>query len=138
MEALLPPQGSDPMTQRMCVSAEMAQRDQPVVPRPPGSECEQPKINRSGNRTTFEMACKQGGGSMTGKGETVLGGDLVTTKLQTNGKDGAGQAHTMVAETQMKFLGSDCGSIKPIDQLVKEMGAQANQGAAPRPPAGKK
>lgn len=132
-EAMLPPQGSDPMSRRICISPEMAKRDQPMVPRPHNAECEPPKLERNGNRTTFEIACKQGGGSMTGKGETVVAGDLITTKIETNGKDAAGKAHTMQAETQMKFLGSNCGSVKPLEQQMKEL--QGKAAAAARPPA---
>ena len=131
-QAALAQQGDDPTVQRMCISPEMAARDQTMVPRPPKADCEPPRLNRSGNRTTFEFACKQGGGKTTGKGETVVTGDLVTTKVETTGTDAAGARHTMVAETQMKYLGRDCGQVKPIEQLVKD--AARGQGAAAAPP----
>ena len=134
-EAMLAQQG-DPLSRRICVSAEMAKRDQPMIPRPHNAECDQPKIDRQGNRTTFEFACKQAGGSVTGKGETVVAGDLITTKIETNGKDASGKAHTMQADTQMKYLGSDCGSVRPLDQQMKAMQSQAPAKAlaAPRAP----
>ena len=132
MAAMLPPEGGDPLSQRMCISPAMAARDQTMVPRPKGAECDPPKLNRSGNRTTFEFACKQGGGKTSGKGETVVAGDLVTTKVETTGTDASGAKHTMRAETQMKYLGSDCGQVKPIEQLVKEAGATAPRGAPAR------
>lgn len=132
-EAMLPPHGSDPLSQRICISPEMAQRDQPMVPRPHNADCQPPKLDRSGHRTTFEIACKQGGASMTGKGEIVVAGDLITTQIETTGKDAAGKAHTMQAETQMKFLGSNCGKVKPLDQSMKDL--QGKAAAAPRPPA---
>ena len=135
-EAMLAQQG-DPLSRRICVSAEMAKRDQPMIPRPHNAECEQPKIDRQGNRTSFEFACKQAGGSVTGKGETVVAGDLITTKIETNGKDASGKAHTMQADTQMKYLGSDCGSVRPLDQQMKAMQSQApaKAPAAARAPA---
>ena len=76
-------------------------------------------------------------GSVTGKGETVVAGDLITTRIETNGKDASGKAHTMQADTQMKYLGSDCGSVKPLDQQMKAMQSQAPAKAlaAPRAPA---
>ncbi len=132
MAAMLPPEGGDPLSQRMCISPAMAARDQTMVPRPKGAECDPPKLNRSGNRTTFEFACKQGGGKTSGKGETVVAGDLVTTKVETTGTDASGAKHTMRAETQMKYLGSDCGQVKPIEQLAKEAGATAPRGAPAR------
>ena len=139
LELAMGQQGGDGMSRRICVSAEMAARDQTMVPRPARAECEQPKFNRSGNRTTFEMACKPaGGGSMAGKGETVVTGDSVVTKMDTVSTDAKGQKHTMVAETQMKFISTDCGGIKPLDQLMKEMKpVPAASSAAPRKPAAK-
>lgn len=134
MEAMLAQQGDDPAVQRLCISPEMAARDQPMVPRPAGAECDPPKFDRSGNRTTFEFACKQSGGKTVGKGETVVAGDLVTSRVETSGTDGAGARHTMLAETQMKYLGSDCGKLKPMEQLAKE----ATPSSAPRQPAAKK
>ena len=133
-EAALGAQGGDPMTQRMCISAEMAARDQTMVPRPPKADCEPPKLDRKGNRTSFEIACKQGGGKLTGKGETLVADGLITTRLETRSTDGAGKAHTMVAETQMKYLGADCGGVRPIEQQVQQMqgkAARANPGATP-------
>jgi len=137
VEASLLAHGSDPTAQHLCISPEMAKRDEPILPRPRGAECDTPKLDRSGNRSTFEFVCKQGGGSMTAKGDTVAEGDLVTTKMDTTGKDAAGKAHTMQVETQMKFLGSQCGKVKPFDQLAHAAQAQpaAKAPAAPRAPA---
>ena len=132
-EAAMGQHGGDPMTQRMCVSAEMAARDQTMVPRPPQADCEPPKLNRSGNRTSFEIACKQAGGKLTGKGETVVADGLITTKVETKSTDGAGKAHAMMAETQMKYLGANCGSVKPIEQQVREMQGKAARADAAKP-----
>ena len=67
---------------------------------------------------------------------SVVAGDLITTKIETNGKDASGKAHTMQADTQMKYLGSDCGSVRPLDQQMKAMQSQAPAKAlaAPRAP----
>lgn len=120
--------GNDPSVQRMCVSAEMAKRDQPMVPRPPHAECADPKLTRSGNRTEFELSCKQPDGTMTGKGETVVSGDTITSKVETVTVHKTGTKRTLVAESSMRYLGSDCGDIKPLDQLLKQVPA----GAAPK------
>ena len=132
VEAMMAAQGGDPTVQRMCVSAEMAKRDQPILPRPSHAECAEPKLDRKGNRTGFEFSCKQGESTVTGKGETVMGGDQISTKVETVSADKSGAKRVMVAETQMKFIGADCGGLKPIDQVVKEMqqaGAMGRQGA---------
>ena len=135
MEAMMGAQGGDPTVQRMCISADMAKKDQAFVPRPAHADCAEPKLNRSGNRTAFEFSCKQGGGTVTGKGETVADGEQISTKVETASTDAAGAKHTMVAETQMKFIGADCGGLKPLDQMIKEM---QQAGAAGRPAAPKK
>lgn len=136
MEGMLAQQGGDGMTQRLCVSAEMAAREQAVVPRPAQAECEPPKFQRNGHRTSFEVSCKQaGGGTARVKGESVVTGDTVSTKAETRGTDPGGAPHTMLVETQMKYLGSDCGQVKPVEQLVRELSEGA---AAPRPAPARK
>ncbi|MFT4196168.1 DUF3617 domain-containing protein [Ottowia sp.] len=132
MEAMMGAQGADPTVQRLCVSAEMARKDQALVPRPARADCAEPRLNRSGNRTAFEFSCRQGGGTVTGKGETLAEGDQISTKVETVSTDAGGARHAMVAETQMKFVGADCGGLKPLDQMVREMqqaGAAGRQGA---------
>ncbi|MFT3780207.1 MAG: DUF3617 domain-containing protein [Ottowia sp.] len=132
MEAVMAAQGADPTVRRICVSAEMARKEHAFVPRPARADCAEPRLNRSGNRTAFEFSCKQGGGTITGKGETLAAGDEISTKVETASTDAGGAKHVMAAETQMKFISADCGGLKPLDQLVKEMqqaGAAGRQGA---------
>ena len=130
MEASVDVKG-DPAVERMCVSAEMAKRGQPMLPKQsemPG--CDQPRIDRSGNRATFEVTCKVNGGTAVTKGESVADGDQITTQAEVVTTAG-GVKHTMVSEVQMKFLGSDCGGLKPLDQIARDM-----QGGAPARPGG--
>jgi hypothetical protein len=130
MEALVGAQGGDPTVQRLCVSAEMAKSAQSVLPRPARADCAEPRLSRSGNRTTFEVSCKQGGSTVTSKGETVASGDQLSTQVETVSTEPGGARHTMLAETQMKFIGADCGSLKPLDQTMQQM----HGGAAPKAP----
>ncbi|MDR2837927.1 MAG: DUF3617 domain-containing protein, partial [Azonexus sp.] len=83
MEAMQAGQGGDPTVQRMCISAEMAKNDPTLMQRPPGADCAPPKISRDGNRMAFEMSCKQGGGTVSTKGESVTTGDQINTKAET-------------------------------------------------------
>lgn len=101
---------------RVCISPEMAARDKPVVP--PDSRCEPGKYERSGNRTTFEMKCPD----MTGKGESIVSGDTISTKMDMVMTDPRGR-HTMQSESRMKYLGPDCQGLKPADQMAREMQA---------------
>jgi hypothetical protein len=105
---------------RICISPEMAAQDKPMLP--PDAKCEPVKTSRSGNKSTFEINCTSNGHNMAGKGESVSTGDTISTKMDMTMSDERGK-HTMQTESQMKFVSTDCGGIKPADQLVKEMQA---------------
>lgn len=135
MEAMMSGQGGDMTTQRICISPEMAARDGAVAP--PRAECSPPKIARSGNRSSFEMTCKQeGGGQVVSKGETQLSGDQMNSKMEAVTTEPGGARRVTQTETQMKFLSSDCGKVKPVDQLMSEI--KSRTGAAPGSPPAKK
>jgi len=104
----------DPKAARICVTPEMASKMASTMatdpqafggsPRPPQAGCDQPKIDRSGNRTTAEMSCK----GVSIKSETVVTSDRVTSKADMVMTVG-GIKHTSTTETQMNFIDSDCG-----------------------------
>ena len=102
---------------RICVSPAMAARDKPMVD--PEGRCEPATVNHSGNKTSFEFNCTANGRTSTGKGESTVNGDTVTTRVDMTMTDARGR-HTMQSESQMKYLGSDCQGIKPLDQLAKK------------------
>lgn len=124
MEAMMAKQGVAPPAaapgggQRICISPEMAARDKPMVD--PEGRCEPTRFNRSGNRVSFEVNCNMEGQQMSGKGESTTSPDSVSTKMDMvmTGRDGR---HTMQSETQMRWLGPDCGNVRPADQMVREM-----------------
>lgn len=125
MEAMMGRQGaSAPNVHRICVSAEMAEREQPVVVA--DSKCEPSNVSRSGNRMTYQIDCVAQGTTMTGKGESVFAGDTVAGKMDmtTAGRDGR---HSMQMESQMKYLGADCQGLKPADQIARDL-QQAKRG----------
>lgn len=101
-------------TQRICISPAMAADDKPVVPTE--AKCEPSKVQRSGNKTTYELNCP----NMKGKGESIVSGDTITSKMDMVVTE-RGERHTMQSESQMKYLGSDCKGIKPADQMMREM-----------------
>ena len=109
MEAMMGRQGaSAPNVHRICVSTEMAARDEPS------------NVSRSGNRMTYQIDCVDHGTTMTGKGESVFAGDTVAGKMDmtTAGRDGR---HSMQMESQMKYLGADCQGLKPADQSARDL-----------------
>jgi uncharacterized protein DUF3617 len=99
-------------TTRLCISSEMAGRNKPIVD--PEGRCQPVKINQSGNHTTFEINCNANGTVMTGKGESTATGDVITSRVDMSTRTGKGETHMMHNETEMKFLGSDCGDVKPL------------------------
>lgn len=119
MEAMMGKQAAPASdVQRICVSAEMAARDRPAMPAEAG--CEPANISRSGSRTSFDINCKPEGRTVVGKGESVLAGDMITTRLDMVMTDARGR-HTIQNESQARYLGPDCQGIKPADQIAREL-----------------
>jgi hypothetical protein len=110
----------DQSGQWLCISAEMAAQDKPVMPS--DAQCEPVKSERRGNKTTFEFSCTTAQGTSRGKGENVVDGDNVTTRMDMT-ITGARGTHTLETESKMKYLGADCQGLKPMDQVIKEMQA---------------
>jgi len=99
-------------TTRLCISPEMASRNKPIVD--PEGRCQPAKINQSGNHTSFEINCNANGTVMTGRGESTANGDVITSRVDVSTRTGKGETHILHNETEMKFLGADCGDVKPI------------------------
>jgi len=120
IEALMKQNGGPTMggdgTIRMCVSPEMANRNNPIIDR--DGHCQPATLQRSGNHTTFEFNCTANGITTTGKGESTNMGDLIANQMDTTTHRANGDTHVTHTETEMKFLGSDCGDVKPT-QLPK-------------------
>jgi hypothetical protein len=115
MEAMMKDRGGPTAgsngTMRMCISPEMASRDKPLIDR---EGCEPATVNRSGNHTTFEFSCTRNGNVTSGKGETTTSGDTISTVVDTTIHRASGETHVMHSESEMKFLGADCGDVKPL------------------------
>ncbi|MCL2310666.1 MAG: DUF3617 domain-containing protein [Proteobacteria bacterium] len=124
----------DPTVTRICVSQAMSKSDWLAsLAAQKRANCAPPKVNRDGNRMTFETTCKDGDSTIEGKGEIINAGDQATTKGKMVTTDGSGK-HTTVQESQMKFLGSDCGNVKPLDELASK---KQNGKATPKKQPGK-
>jgi hypothetical protein len=123
MEAMMGKQGmpASGNVQRICVSSEMAARDRPVLSH--DGSCEPSKVSRSGDKMSFEFNCVIEGRNTSGRGESVVSGDTISSKMDMTTTDAKGK-HTMQTESQMKYLGSDCQGLKPADQIAKDMQAK--------------
>jgi|GEM_PF-416062 len=105
---------------QLCISPAMASRDMPMVD--PEGKCAPTNYSRSGNRMTFEVNCVADGRTMVGRGESVISGDTITSKMDMTMSDASGR-HTMQSESQMKFISADCGAVKPIDEIIQDVSA---------------
>jgi uncharacterized protein DUF3617 len=104
--------GSSDGSIRMCISPEMANRDTPWVD--PKGRCQPAKVTRSGNQASYEINCASEGTTTTGKGTSTVSGDLVTTQMDMTTTRSNGETHVSHTEAEMKFLGADCGDVKPL------------------------
>lgn len=114
MEAMMKSRGVGGGAQQICVSAQMAGSEKPMVD--PHGKCAPATVTRDGNKTRFEMNCTSDGRTMVGKGESTSTGDAVTTVTDMTMTDSRGQ-HTMHSEMLMTYLGSDCQGVKPLDAV---------------------
>ena len=98
---------------RICVSPEMAKRNSPIVDK--DGRCQPTTVNHSGNVTTYEFSCSSNGSSRQGKGQVTMVGDVITTVADMTSTTPNGASHVMHNESEMHFLGADCGDVKPIE-----------------------
>lgn len=116
IETMMKERGGPKMTGnggvKICITPEQANSDRPFVDHE--GRCEPSKINRSGNHVAFEMRCTTNGNQITSKGESIIMGDVVTSSVDMTTKEGTGQTHLTHHESEMKYLGSDCGDVRPI------------------------
>ncbi len=96
---------------RICVSEEMAKRDTPVVD--PEGRCQPTRMSRSGNTMRYEVDCTVEGRRSQGKGESTFSGNTVHSRMDMTTTDARGR-HTMQTESQMTYLGANCGGLAPI------------------------
>lgn len=108
-------------TQRICISPAMAAGDKPLLP--PDVKCDPTAFNREAGRITFEFSCSDQSGTTTGKGESTLAAESVSTRIDmvTNNANGK---HTWQNESLATYVGDDCGSLKPADQVMREAQTQ--------------
>jgi hypothetical protein len=115
IQAMMPNSGVDPITGgfRICVSPEMAKRDTPIVDK--DGHCQPATVKHDGNVTTYEFSCSSNGSTREGKGEATSAGDLITNRTDMTMHTANGATHVMHSESEMRYLGADCGDVKPIE-----------------------
>lgn len=113
MEAMLNNAGVSQGTNgsfRICVSAQMAHRDAPIIDR--DGRCKPTVLNHTGNQVNFQFSCTTNGTTMQGKGDAVMSAEQITTRTDVT-TSSAGGAHHIQNETRMQYVAADCGDLKP-------------------------
>ncbi|MFO1250231.1 MAG: DUF3617 domain-containing protein [Inhella sp.] len=94
---------------RMCFSAESMKESAWGSPQGQ-NDCKTEVVERSGSTWRWKVQCKEG----HGEGRTTFsGGEGYRSDMQFT-STGKGQAQTMKTQVQARWLGADCGGLKPI------------------------
>lgn len=105
--------GANANTFRMCMTKEQAERDS--MPQHDG-RCSQQEATRSGNTIKFKTTCQgeKGGQPITSEGEFTMNGSTGYTGHSVTNMTVHGQPTQMQSDVVGKWLGSDCGDVKPV------------------------
>lgn len=116
MEAMMRAHGGASMgaggSLKMCITPAQARRDAPIIDHK--GQCRPATVTHSGNRTTFTIHCSSNGNTTTGKGETTAVGNVITSQIDVTTHMANGKTNVMHTEAEMKYLGPDCGDVKPL------------------------
>ena len=102
------------MAVRMCMTKEMTERNEVPMHQ---SDCKITSQSKSGNTTKMAFSCANPPSS--GEGEyTMVSPEAYRSKM-TMKTVVAGKPETMQMETAGKWLGADCGTVKPLQAPAK-------------------
>jgi hypothetical protein len=102
--------GGGGMTMKVCMTKEMVERNE--MPSQQRGDCKTTSQARSGNTMKMAFACTNPPSS--GEGQfTFNGSDGYTMKMAVN-TTVQGKPETMNMDATGKWLGADCGDVKPI------------------------
>jgi hypothetical protein len=107
------------MVTKVCISKEMAERDQPPEMNRKESGCEARNYQRSGSSYSVDIICD--GPSMKGQGKaqgTFSGSDSFTSTYDFKGT-AHGHPVDQHHESKGKWLSADCGNVAPLDSMGK-------------------
>lgn len=99
-----------PTTVRTCISPEMASRDEF---HPGDGRCKSTGHSRSGNTVRFKFSCEQERGKADGEGEFTLVSETETKGKMWVNSMREGKSFRMDMESSSRWLGANCGDIKP-------------------------
>jgi hypothetical protein len=101
--------GGGGMTMKVCMTREMVERNE--MPSQQRGDCKTTSQSRSGNTMNMAFACTNP--PSTGEGQfTFNGSEAYTMKMAVNTAV-QGKPETMNMDASGKWLGADCGDVKP-------------------------
>lgn len=103
---------------RLCISKEMADRNQPMIDRE--GHCAPTQVSRHGDSTTFTFDCTREGRHTVGQGKSTFSANTVLNDLDMTVSDAHG-THRMQTESRMTYLGADCHGLPPAGSASNEL-----------------
>lgn len=108
------------MVSKVCITREMAERDDVTPMNQKESGCQSRNYQRIGNAYTLDIVCNgpdiKGTGKMKG---TYSGSERFSSTYDFKGT-AHGQPVNHRQESSGKWLAADCGSVKPLDQPAEK------------------
>jgi hypothetical protein len=110
----IPHMQGDTMKTKVCITKEMAEKDQPPEMNRKESGCQSKNYQRSGNNYTLDVVCD--GPDMKGEGKvkgTFTGNDSFNSTYEFKGTS-SGRPVDQKSQSSGKWLSADCGEVKPF------------------------
>jgi len=104
------------MISQVCITKEMAEREQPPMARNE-SGCQAKNFQRSSNAYSGDIVCDGPAMKGTGKVKGVFAGDTSFTSTYDFKGTAHGQPASSHHETSGKWIAADCGSVKPVTEM---------------------
>lgn len=110
----------DGITTRTCLTKEMAERDQPIPVDQKETGCQTKNMQKNGNTYSMDIVCNSA--EMKGEGKakgSYSGGENFTATYAFKGIM-SGHPVNQHSDTTGKWLGADCGNVKPVSDYLKK------------------
>jgi len=91
----------------------MAKLDRPIIDK--DGRCQPATVHHAGAETSYSFNCTSDGTTTTGTGTATANGDTISAHVEMTVQQAGAELHTMQNDTQMSFLGADCGDVAPAD-----------------------
>jgi hypothetical protein len=101
--------GAAPNAVRVCISKEQAERNE--LPTSTDGRCKRDALERSGSTLKFKVTCTDPAG--TGEGSFNFSSDKAYSGNMVMNVTREGRAMRMEIQQEGKWLGADCGALKP-------------------------